>query len=133
MVGRLHRSWLEALVALLDWFILALAAIVTPLYYLYKVNGIDAATALIVGSFLLAIVGLVIVAIARVQARPPAVGPEALIGKVGSVIERIDPEGKIMVEGEIWRAVSASGPIDEGANVRVVRVQDTTLVVEKVE
>ena len=133
MSGRLHRSWLEALIAVLDWFILALIIIVIPLYYLYKSDIIDSVTAVIVGSFLVAVIGLVMMAIARVQAKPPAVGPEALIGKVGRVIERIDPEGKVIVEGEIWRAVSTSGPIEEGANVRVVRVQDTTLVVERIE
>ncbi len=45
-------------------------------------------------------------------------GIDALIGRTASAMEPLAPEGHILVEGEIWRAV-ANEPIAAGASVRV--------------
>jgi membrane-bound serine protease (ClpP class) len=46
-------------------------------------------------------------------------GAEALVGSRASAMEPLDPEGHILVEGEIWRAVS-SEPLPRGAALRVI-------------
>jgi len=52
----------------------------------------------------------------RMKAR---LGADALVGSAGSAMEELVPEGHVLVEGEIWRAV-ASEPVVAGARVRVV-------------
>ncbi len=52
-----------------------------------------------------------------------------IIGRQGLVIERLDPEGQVKVEGEIWRARTDGGPIDEGTKIEVVARQGLTLLV----
>ena len=60
---------------------------------------------------------------------------DALIGKVGVVSERIDPgtgKGRVLVEGENWRGTSLMDTVLEpGTRVMVVRVEGTTLYVDK--
>ncbi len=62
-------------------------------------------------------------------------GIDALLGKTGIVLERIDPRarvGRVKVEGEDWRGASVDDtPIEVGARVTVIQVDGTTLVVEK--
>jgi membrane-bound serine protease (ClpP class) len=60
-------------------------------------------------------------------------GVEGLAGEIGRVIHALSPEGKVFVRGEIWNAASVTGPIPEGARVRVVRVDDMLLTVEAAE
>ncbi len=52
----------------------------------------------------------------RMKAR---LGADALVGSAASAMERLDPEGHVLVEGEIWRAIT-SEPVAAGAKVRVV-------------
>jgi membrane-bound serine protease (ClpP class) len=56
-------------------------------------------------------------------------GREGLVGRTGSVIQELAPEGKVFVHGEIWDAVSDAGPIPKDAKVRVVRVDEMKLTV----
>lgn len=62
-------------------------------------------------------------------------GVDALLGKTGVVLERIDPvsrQGRVKVEGEDWRGASLDDtPIEAGARITVIQVDGTTLVVEK--
>jgi membrane protein implicated in regulation of membrane protease activity len=62
-------------------------------------------------------------------------GVDALLGKGGVVLERIDPvsrQGRVKVEGEDWRGASVDDtPIEAGARITVIQVDGTTLVVEK--
>lgn len=52
----------------------------------------------------------------RLKAR---LGADALVGSEASAMEALSPEGHVLVEGEIWRAV-ASEPVAAGAKLRVV-------------
>lgn len=52
----------------------------------------------------------------RLKAR---LGVDALVGSEASAMEALAPEGHVLVEGEIWRAV-ASEPVPAGAKLRVV-------------
>ena len=52
----------------------------------------------------------------RLKAR---LGADALVGSEASAMEALAPEGHVLVEGEIWRAV-ASEPVPAGSRLRVV-------------
>jgi membrane protein implicated in regulation of membrane protease activity len=63
--------------------------------------------------------------------RRAAVGTEALTGEAAVVTERCDPDGRVKIKGELWRArTTTAEPIDAGTSVRVLAVEDLTLLVE---
>ena len=55
----------------------------------------------------------------RARRRKARLGPDALVGSAASAMEPLAPEGHVLVEGEIWRAV-ATEPVQAGARLRVV-------------
>lgn len=63
----------------------------------------------------------------RAQRVPRTSGGDQLIGAVGVVRSRLDPEGQVHVRGELWTAVSVGGPAEEGRRVRVVGVDGLRL------
>jgi membrane-bound serine protease (ClpP class) len=61
-------------------------------------------------------------------------GPSAMVGSLASAMEPLNPaghspEGHVLVEGEIWRAV-APEPVPAGTAVRVTGVDRSVLHVE---
>jgi membrane-bound serine protease (ClpP class) len=57
-------------------------------------------------------------------------GSEALVGAVAEVVETCDPEGRIRLRGEIWRARGPrSAPATVGQLVEVTAVDGLTLEV----
>lgn len=82
--------------------------------------------ALFTGAFILFVVAKAVAA----QRRPPSTGISALVGARGQVRQALDPEGLVMVSGELWRARSKGGPVPEGISVRVVTVEGLLLTVE---
>ena len=65
----------------------------------------------------------------RSQVAATRTGEQGLVGKVGVVQQTIDPEGKVFVHGELWRAI-AGVPVDSGCKVRITGVEGLTLTVE---
>ena len=61
----------------------------------------------------------------RVQA-----GPETLIGATALVVAPCRPDGRVRIEGELWRARCEEGA-DVGDEVRVLALDELTLVVER--
>jgi membrane-bound ClpP family serine protease len=61
-------------------------------------------------------------------------GAGSLVGALGTVKGRLDPEGWVRVGSELWRARvdAAHAPIEAGAAVRVIDVRSLTLWVEPV-
>ena len=55
----------------------------------------------------------------RARRQPRRTGADELIGAVGMVRRALDPEGLVFVNGELWRARSRSGILEEGHSVRV--------------
>jgi membrane-bound serine protease (ClpP class) len=49
----------------------------------------------------------------RVRAlyRPSTTGAAGMVGQFGFVKTTLDPEGQILVDGELWRAVTRDGPL----------------------
>jgi membrane-bound serine protease (ClpP class) len=74
---------------------------------------------------------IVITSGVRALAARTAVGAPALMGQTGVARTPLAPEGQVLVQGELWRAV-ARGPVPEGDRVRVVGVNGLTLTVERV-
>lgn len=62
-------------------------------------------------------------------------GTDALIGRMAKVSEDIPsaPDtGRVLIDGDDWRAMSLNGgPIHAGAVVRIVRVDSTTVIVSE--
>jgi len=65
----------------------------------------------------------------RAQRQPVSVGPEALVGRTATCRTRLDPEGKVMVAGELWQArLEPSEPAQEaGKIVEIVSVEGLRL------
>jgi membrane protein implicated in regulation of membrane protease activity len=56
-------------------------------------------------------------------------GAEAMVGERAEALGSLDPAGRVRVRGEIWNARS-SGPVADGAEVRIAAVDGLTLVVD---
>jgi len=67
----------------------------------------------------------------KAQTRKPATGMEGIIGEVGETLTSLDPEGQIMVHGELWTAESLEGRISKGTKVTVTQVSNLKLMVRK--
>jgi len=68
----------------------------------------------------------------RGDQRQHPVGANRYEGRRVLVLERIDRvtgTGRVRLETEVWRATTDGDPIEEGAEVRVVEVRGTRLVV----
>lgn len=66
----------------------------------------------------------------RLFQRLPTTGAEGMIGKTGTALTAIKPEGQVNIQGEIWRAGSAV-PIKRGEPVVVERVEGLKVFVRK--
>ena len=67
----------------------------------------------------------------RALARRPATGAEGMIGARGVVKAALAPAGQVMVDGELWQAVSDEGPVPEGERIEVRAVDGLTLRVTR--
>jgi membrane-bound serine protease (ClpP class) len=65
----------------------------------------------------------------RARRRKARLGAAALVGSRARAMEPLNPEGHVVVEGEIWRAV-ATEPVPAGAPLRVVGLDRYLLHVE---
>ena len=77
-------------------------------------------------SFVLAISYLVY----RSQKSKPTLGLEGMLGKVGDVRAKLNPAGKVFVQGEYWNA-EAEDEIDVGEKVEIVGCQGLNLKVRR--
>jgi membrane protein implicated in regulation of membrane protease activity len=64
----------------------------------------------------------------RMRRRPVQTGHEALVGATGEAVARLAPLGQVRVKGELWEAHSST-PIERGARVQVVAIEDLRLEV----
>lgn len=85
-------------------------------------------TLITVSGFFVMVAGLAF----RAQVSKPRTGDKGIIGETGIVKKTIDPEGKVFVHGELWKAISKI-PIKEGTKVKVTGVINLVLEVEPCE
>jgi len=67
----------------------------------------------------------------RALRRQPVVGLSAMVGSKGRVVSPLEPEGIIIIGGELWRAKSAGHKIDVGDEVIVKGQDGIKLIVAK--
>jgi membrane-bound serine protease (ClpP class) len=85
-------------------------------------------TIIVVSGFFVFVSGLVF----KSHLSKPKTGAIGLVGEIGVVKETILTEGRVFVHGELWKAIS-NIPIEKGAKVRVVKVENLVLEVEPLE
>lgn len=68
----------------------------------------------------------------RAQRAKPVTGIQGMLGKDGETLDALNPDGRMQLNGEIWKAVSMTGHIPQGSKVRVAKVVDLTLYVEQI-
>jgi len=83
-------------------------------------------TIVLTGGFFVAIAFLAF----RAYRTKPEGGREGLIGRIGVVAEKINPEGLIFAHGEYWKA-SSDEVLEEGDSVRIIGSAGLKLIVEK--
>lgn len=54
-----------------------------------------------------------------------------LIGRSGKAVSNLDLAGQVKIRGKIYDVVSVSNYIEKGANVKVVKIEDNTIMVRK--
>ncbi|GAB4375892.1 MAG: nodulation protein NfeD [Acidobacteriota bacterium] len=75
------------------------------------------AIVVLVGS-MMAVVLPVMALVIKAQRRRPTTGREGVVGEVGESTTPLDPEGTVLVHGELWRARSVQ-PVPSGTRIRV--------------
>ena len=89
--------------AKLSWAVIAGATLTTTLFFL-----------VIIGAGL------------RAQRRPVQTGGRGLVGRGGRAVERLAPQGRVEVNGELWNARS-DAEVDAGSAVVVIGLEGLTL------
>jgi membrane-bound serine protease (ClpP class) len=69
--------------------------------------------------------------VVQAQRKQVVTGREGLVGQRAQVRYRLDPEGTVLVRGELWDAIAEDGPIDEGDWVQIVTVERFRLHVKR--
>lgn len=78
-------------------------------------------------AFFLFVIGMGI----RAQKHKVVTGLEAMKDAIAYAQEVLDPQGTVMLHGEIWNAISLTGKIEKGEKVRIKEMNKLTLYVEK--
>ncbi|MBU0575548.1 MAG: nodulation protein NfeD [Proteobacteria bacterium] len=78
--------------------------------------------------FFIAIITLAL----KAQLRPKLGGKEGMVGEEGTAVTDVFEEGKVLIHGEYWSAVS-DVPVAMGTKVRVIRVEHLKARIEPIE
>ena len=85
----------------------------------------------IVGSVFLLVL---LAGLIRLRKLPVRMGNTEFANDEGRVLDSLDPDGMIIIRGELWKARSMSGEtIEPGVSVKVVKREELTCLVEPVE
>ena len=102
-----EESFLEAMEISMELIILVV--VLTTLFFLFAVSmGIKA------------------------QRKKPTTGLEGLIGETAIALTNLTPTGEVSVHGEIWKAESIEGEINEGEKTEVTGIVNLLLKVKKI-
>ena len=94
---------LELLIALSDEMLIVTIVLAVIMYFLNMFGIIGLYEAIAVSVVVLTFFLWISYKIFKAHYTRPSIGAEALVGKIGEVIEPPSPEGIVMVEGELWR------------------------------
>jgi membrane-bound serine protease (ClpP class) len=76
--------------------------------------------------------GLLVFAVSygiRALYAPSPTGAHGMLAKTGIARTALAPEGQVLIEGELWRAVAQGAPVAAGDRVRVTGMDGLTLTV----
>jgi membrane-bound serine protease (ClpP class) len=85
----------------------------------------------VIAAVMVALFLFVLRAVIRTQRRKQPTGREGLIGEVAEVRTPLEPEGMVMVHGELWHAIIEKGRAEPGEEVIVIKVEGLKLRVNK--
>ncbi|MBI5475204.1 MAG: nodulation protein NfeD [Ignavibacteriales bacterium] len=68
----------------------------------------------------------------KAQRKKPSTGIEGIVGEIGEAFNNLEPTGQVKVHGEIWNAVSTTGPITQGTKIKVESAENLILKVSKI-
>jgi membrane-bound serine protease (ClpP class) len=66
------------------------------------------------------------------QRRRAGVGLEVLVGRTAVAVSRLDPDGQVKLDGELWAARS-DVPVESGGIVVIRAIDGLTLAVERAQ
>jgi membrane-bound serine protease (ClpP class) len=89
--------------------------------------------ALAIALTLALVIGGAMAKVWQVRRTRPQTGEEELVGSVGVVRRRLDPNGHVFVHGELWQAWTDDGPLEPGDRIRVERIDGLRLEVSPAE
>ncbi len=117
-----------------DWLILpGIGLQVLGSVFLFRIGARPSALTIALANLLaLAYHQIVILPGLRVQEMQARMGTAGLIGAEGQAVSRIDPQGQVRLQGEIWSAFADSS-IERGQRVRVVEREGLHLKVVPAE
>jgi membrane-bound serine protease (ClpP class) len=95
--------------------------------------GLNPAVMLLVAAACFGFFVLVLRKVIAARLRPAFTGGDSILGSVGAVREDLDPEGMVLVQGALWKAVAQGPPIVTGSRVTVVGRSGLTLQVAAAE
>jgi membrane-bound serine protease (ClpP class) len=89
---------------------------------------------IVLAAALVAGLALALIVVMMSRHKKSGVGELDLLGALAVVEETLEPEGSVLVRGELWRAraLSADGKIERGRRVRVVGAREHLLEVEPI-
>jgi membrane-bound ClpP family serine protease len=93
------------------------------------VRALSSVSAWLIAVAAIIVAGFLWFSISRVVAahrRQVSTGREELVGK-----KALRPHGMVMFKGELWAALSESGPVEVGEEVTIKRVEDLIVYVSK--
>ncbi|KPK23395.1 MAG: hypothetical protein AMJ70_03585 [Dehalococcoidia bacterium SG8_51_3] len=67
----------------------------------------------------------------RAHRRKVSAGREELIGRIAEVKTTLNPKGTVLIEGELWAAISEDGQFEPGDEVAITKVDRLTVWVTK--
>ena len=85
---------------------------------------------LIAIAFVTYAVGSFIVA-SRILRKKPLPGQCDMVGIEGKVVTRLNPEGFVRVQGELWKSRAEKGPLEPGTEISVIAQEGFRLIVRR--
>jgi len=67
----------------------------------------------------------------RALYRPSVTGSSAMVGRLGVTRTALQPDGQVLIDGELWRAVSPDPGVPAGEPVQVTAIDGLTLTVTR--
>ena len=76
------------------------------------------------------IFAFVVYKVAQARRMKVKAGPEQLMGKSGTAVSALAPQGEVKIEGQIWKAESIGAEVKEGEQIEIVGLEGLTLKVK---